>query len=247
MHRSLLLALGLLATLAGPARADETNVAVAANFTGPAKIIADAFTEATGHVAVLSFGSTGQLYTQISQGAPFQVFLAADQARPEKAVAEGLAVAGSQRTYAIGTLVLWSADASLPAGPEMLTAPGVDRIALANPATAPYGAAAMAALESLGMVEAVADRLVQGNNIAQTFQFVTTGNAQAGFVAGSQLTGVTDGVAWTLPGDLYPPIRQDAVLLTTGADNPAARAFLDFLAGPESLKVIQDHGYAVAF
>lgn len=245
MTRSLLLAVGLLATVAAPARADETNVAVAANFTGPAKIIAQAFTEATGHTAVLSFGSTGQLYAQITQGAPFQVFLAADQARPEKAVAEGLAVAGSQRTYAIGTLVLWSADASLPAGPEMLTAPGVERIALANPVTAPYGAAALKTLENLGLANRLADRIVKGTNIAQVFQFVKTGNAPVGFVAGAQLTGISQGSTWTVPANLHPEIRQDAVLLTTGADNPAATAFLDFLAGPESLKVIRGHGYAV--
>lgn len=233
----------MLATL--PVRADQTNVAVAANFTEAATEIATAFHAATGHEAILSFGSTGQLYTQISQGAPFEVFLSADATRPAKAVAEGFGVPGSIFTYAIGQLALWSADPALVTGPESLSNPAITRIALANPETAPYGAAALQTLTHLGLLPGLADKLVQGNSISQTYQFVQTGNAEVGFVAYSQVVDSKDGSLWKVSPDLYDPIRQDAVLLEKGAESVAAKAFVDFLHSPLALRIIVGYGYAV--
>lgn len=230
---------------AGAAAAGQTNVAVAANFTAAANEIAAAFRAETGHDAVLSFGSTGQLYTQITQGAPFEVFLAADTARPARALEEGFAVAGSGFTYAVGRIVLWSADAGLVAGEETLKEGAFDKIAIANPETAPYGTAAVEAMKALGVHDALSARFVQGNNVAQAFQFVETGNAELGFVAASQIAGSDAGSRWDVPAELYAPIRQDAVLLENGADNAAAKAFLDFLKGPSAAAVIEKYGYGV--
>jgi len=236
------LALALLA--AGPARAGETLVAVAANFTATAQEIGAAFAEATDHEAVFSFGSTGKLYAQIAHGAPFQVFLAADAARPEKAEAEGLGVPGTRFTYAVGRLALYSADrARVDLGGAVLSRGDFDRIAIANPQTAPYGAAAIEAMTALGVLDALAPRIVQGDSITQTFQFVMTGNAQLGFVALSQVAGHDRGSRWTIPNDLHAPIRQDAILLRPGEDSAAARAFLDFLKGPEAAAIMTRYGY----
>lgn len=240
-----LAAILLAGLLASPALAAETSVAVAANFTGAAKQIAAAFSEKTGHEAVLSFGSTGQLYAQISQGAPFQVFLAADTARPARALEEGFGVDGTIFTYAIGRIVLWSADPDLVKGEDTLGRGGFDRIAIANPRTAPYGAAAVEAMKGLGVYDALEAKIVQGNNIAQAYQFVETGNAELGFVALSQIAGSEAGSRWEIPGTLYAPIRQDAVLLKTGADNPAAQAFLSFLKGQTAAAIIGKYGYGV--
>ncbi len=231
---------------AAPSRADDCSVAVAANFTAAARDIAAAFETATGHRAVLSFGATGQLYAQITQGAPFEVFLAADAERPARAVAEGLAVPGSVVTYAIGRLVLWSPDPARVRGPETLRDGGFGKLAVANPTTAPYGAAAMQVLAALGLTERVAARTVRGTNIAQTYQFVATGNAELGLVALSQVAGVGNGSRWGVPGDLHDPIRQDAVLLEPGAGKPAATAFLDFLRGDEARAIAESYGYATA-
>jgi len=231
--------------LSGPAMADKTNVAVAANFTQAAKEIAAAFKAETGHEAVLSFGSTGQLYTQITQDAPFEVFLAADTRRPARALAEGFGVEGWDFTYAVGKIVLWSTDAALVKGKETLDGGGFDRIAIANPDTAPYGAAAVEATKGLGVYEMLEAKIVQGNNIAQAFQFVETGNAELGFVAKSQIAGNDAGSRWEVPSELYTPIRQDAVMLKKGADNAAAAAFLDFLKGPVAGAVIKKYGYGV--
>ncbi|SDE73910.1 molybdate ABC transporter substrate-binding protein [Rhodospira trueperi] len=233
-----------LALTAAPARADETLVAVAANFTAAAKEIGAAFTEATGHTATFSFGSTGKLYAQIAHGAPFEAFLAADTARPEKAEAEGLGVPGSRFTYAVGRLVLYSTDPALvdDAG-AVLERDAFDHLAIANPVTAPYGAAAVEVLEALGLQESLKDRLVQGDTIAQAHQFVITGNAEIGFVALSQVVDDDSGSQWMVPQDLYTPIRQDAILLKTGADNPVAAAFLAFLKGPEATAITARYGY----
>jgi len=225
------------------AESAETHVAVAANFTEAAKEIAEAFSAKTGDTALLSFGSTGQLYTQISQGAPFDVFLAADTERPERAVAEGYAVEDTRFTYAIGRIVLWSREPSLIQGETTLKTAEFDRLAIANPATAPYGAAAVETMTALGVHDDLTPKIVQGNNIAQTFQFVETGNAELGFVALSQLAGREDGSRWVVPADLYAPIRQDAVLLKQGEDEPAASTFLDFLKGPEARSIIARYGY----
>jgi len=227
----------------GLAGAGEVKVAVAANFTDAAREIAAAFAAETGHGAVMSFGSTGQLYAQISQEAPFEVFLAADTARPQKALEEGFAIEGTDFTYAVGRIVLWSADAGLVKGEETLRSGSFDRIAVANPETAPYGTAAVEAMRALGVHDALAGRFVQGNNIAQTFQFVQTGNAELGFVAASQVAGNDAGSRWEVPADLYTPIRQDAVLLKKGDGNAAAKDFLDFLRGPVAAAVIGKYGY----
>jgi molybdate transport system substrate-binding protein len=229
-----------------PAGAAETNVAVAANFTDAANEIAQVFKEKTGHDAILSFGSTGQLFTQITQDAPFEVFLAADDERPLKAEKEGLAAPGSRFTYAIGKIVLWSKDPSLVQGRATLRSGDFTRIAIANPSTAPYGAAAVQAMQALGVYDRLETRIVQGNNIAQTYQFVETGNAELGFVARSQVVSDNEGSRWEVPGDLYEPIRQDAVLLAKGADSEAAKAFVEFLRGPDAAPIIAKYGYGTA-
>jgi molybdate transport system substrate-binding protein len=224
--------------------AGETNVAVAANFTEAAKKIAAAFAKKTGHRAILSFGSTGQLYTQITQHAPFQIFLSADEERAKQAVEDGLAVADSRFTYAIGKIVLWSKTPKLVTGQETLKQANFRKIAIANPAAAPYGTAAIEAMMAMNVYEALQPKIVQGNSIAQTYQFVVTGNAELGFVALAQLVGNNGGSRWVVPENLYAPIRQDAVLLKTGQDSEAAKAFLAFLKGPEAIRIIQSFGYA---
>ena len=226
--------------------AGETNVAVAANFTAPAKAIATAFEEKTGHKAVLSFGATGQFYAQIRQGAPFTVFLAADDETPRKAVEEGLAVGDSRFTYAIGRLVLWSRNPATVTGEDTLRTAAFEKIAIANPALAPYGAAAVQAMKALGVHDALQPRIVQGNTIAQAHQFAATGNAEVGFVALSQVIEAGEGSRWVVPDSLHAPIRQDAVLLKTGAADEAAKAFLAFLKGPEAGAVIARFGYGTA-
>ena len=241
--KSFLLA-GVAVLAVGIAHAGTTQVAVAANFTDAANAIGAAFTAETGHEAVFSFGSTGQLYTQITQGAPFDALLSADDIRPAKAVADGLGEAGTVFTYAIGQLALWSAEPGLVDGPEALQDPDLTRIAIANPKTAPYGAAAVQAMQKLGVYDSLLPKIVQGDSITQTFQFVATGNAEIGFVALSQVIGRTDGSLWLVDPSLYDPIRQDAVLLGHGAGNPAARAFLDFLKGETASGIIAGFGYA---
>lgn len=238
--------IAVVATLAGgSAFAAETNVAVAANFTDAVKEIAAAFKQKTGHQAVLSFGSSGQLYTQITQDAPFQIMLSADDERPKKLVADGLAVADSRFTYAIGKLVLWSKTRDYVKGEDTLKAGAFAKLALANPSAAPYGAAAVETLKALKLYETLQPKIVQGNNIAQTFQFIDTGNAELGFVALSQLAGEPAGSRWVVPQALYTPIRQDAVLLKKGEGNEAATAFLAFLKGPEARSIIEKFGYGI--
>jgi molybdate transport system substrate-binding protein len=229
--------------LGSPAKAAQTTIAVAANFTEPTKEIAAAFKAATGHEAVLSFGNSAQILTQIGQGAPFQVFLSADEERPRKAVEDGLAIADTRFTYAVGKLVLWSRDPALVKGGETLKAGAFAKLAIANPAAAPYGAAAVEVLKALGVAEMLQPRIVQGSSIAQAFQFVDTGNAELGFVALSQVVNTTAGSRWMVPQGLYRPIRQDAVLLKTGQDSAAAKAFLAFLRGPQAKGVIARFGY----
>jgi molybdate transport system substrate-binding protein len=227
----------------GRANAGETNVAVAANFTDAAKQIAAAFKEKTGHSAVLSFGSSGQFYTQITQDAPFQVFLSADEERPKKLVEEGLGVADSRFTYAIGKLVLWSKKPNFVKGEETLREATFAKLSICNPVAAPYGAAAVETMQSLKLYDTLKPKLVEGANISQAFQFVDTGNAEIGFVALSQLAGNDSGSRWMVPQDLYKPIRQDAVLLKKGASNEAATAFMNFLKGPEARAIIEKYGY----
>ena len=204
-----------------PALAAATNVAVAANFTEAAQEIARAFKDRTGHEAVLSFGSTGQLYTQITQGAPFEVLLAADVARPAKALEEGFAVPGSRFTYAIGKLVLWSKDPDLVQGEGTLKRGEFTKIAIANPTTAPYGAAAVQAMQALGVYDQLDPKIVQGNNISQTFQFVETGNAELGFVALSQVANDTA----VVKGSVATQADREKVVLAVG--NTAGIAKVD--------------------
>jgi len=224
-------------------QAAEVRVAVAANFTDAAKEIGALFEKKTNHKAVFSFGSTGQLYTQITQDAPFEVFLSADQERPKKAVSDNLAVPDSLFTYATGKIVLFSKDKGLVKGEAILKDGKFTKIAIANPTTAPYGAAAVETLKALGVYDTLSSKIVQGNNIAQTYQFVDTGNAELGFVALSQVAGHDDGSRWIVPEKLYTTIAQDAVLLKRGADNEAARAFVTFLKGPEARAVKEKYGY----
>jgi len=223
--------------------AAQTIVAVAANFTEPAKEIAEIFKQKTGHEAELSFGATGNFYNQIRENAPFEVFFAADSARPQLAIDEGFGVEGSNFTYAIGTLVLWSADEGLMKEENVLfNRERVRHIAHANPQAAPYGKAAIEALKNLGLYEKLKDILVEGQNIAQAFQFVKTGNAEIGFVALSQVIN-EGGAILVVAQEHYSPIKQDAVLLKAGEENEAARAFLDFLKSEEALQIIKKYGY----
>ena len=238
---AVLLALSSLASRAG-----ETSVAVASNVAAPMQEIAAAFQRDTGHKAVLAFGSTGRFYAQVKAGAPFQVLLAADQETPAKLEREGAAVPGTRFTYAIGRLVLWSATPGLVDDRgDVLRKPG-GRIAIADPKLAPYGAAALQVLQKLGLADVLAPRLVQGENIAQAYQFTSSGNAQLGFVALSQVMAggrIAQGSAWIVPADLHAPIRQDAVLLANGRDNEAARALLAYLRSAPALAILRAHGY----
>ncbi|MDG9760833.1 molybdate ABC transporter substrate-binding protein [Pseudomonas sediminis] len=240
-----LLALGLIFT--SGAIADEVKVAVAANFTAPIQALAPAFEQATGHKLVASFGATGQFYAQIKNGAPFDVFLSADDSTPAKLESEGDTVPGSRFTYAIGSLVLWSADASYLDGTDAaLKAGQFKHLSIANPKAAPYGLAATQVLDKLGLTATVKGKLVEGQNITQAHQFVSTGNAELGFVALSQVYKdgqVSSGSAWIVPDDMYDPIKQDAVILKQGANNPAAAALVEYLKGPEAAKVIKSFGY----
>ena len=238
----------LLAAVVHPlATAAEATVAVAANFAEPIKAIAAVLEKTTGHTLRISLGPTGGLYTQIKNGAPFDVFLAADSARPEMLEKDGLAQAGSRFTYAVGKLVLWSArPGRVDDQGAVLKAADLGKVAIANPKTAPYGAAAVEAMEKLGLQAALAPRLVQGESIVQTFNFVKTGNADVGFVAMAQvLQGgrLREGSMWVLPQALYQPIRQDAVLLKRGADNAAAKALIELLRSPNIKDLIRSYGY----
>ena len=248
LRRELLAAIGLLALClsGGVAAAAQTNVAVAANFTDAAKEIALAFRQKTGDDAVLSFGATGQLYTQITQDAPFEILLSADAERPKKAVVDGLGVADSRFTYAIGKLVLWSKDPAVVRGEETLKSGSFSKLSICNPTAAPYGAAAVETMKALKLYEVLQPKLVQGANISQAFQFVDSGNAELGFVALSQLAGKSGGSRWDVPQNLYQPILQDAVLLKKGAGNTAATGFMAFLKGPEARAIIAKYGYAFA-
>lgn len=238
----------LAATGLCAARAAEVQVAVAANFSAPMQAIAEAFEKDSGHKAKLAFGSTGRFYAQIKNGAPFEVLLSADDETPAKLVQEGAAEATSRFTYAIGRLVLWSSKPGfVDAKGEVLRRGQYGKLAVANPKAAPYGRAAIETLTQLGLLAAAEPKFVQGENIAQTFQFVSTGNAELGFVALSQVMKdgkVQEGSAWIVPADLHEPIRQDAVLLAAGRGNPAAQALLDYLKGDKAKSAIRAYGYA---
>ncbi len=243
MNRALLGSLLAGLVLTSAAHGETVSVAVAANFTQVAEELAPIFAEETGHEVVYSFGATGQLYTQITQGAPFMVLLAADDERPTRAVEEGLGVEGSVFTYAIGALALYSTSLDLADGKAVLEGGAFEKIAIADPETAPYGRAATETIEALGLTEAITPKLVTGENITQTLQFVESDNAELGFVAASPAVGKSS--VWLVPAELYEPIRQDAVLLKTGEGNPAATAFVDFLRSEKAVAVIEAAGYVV--
>lgn len=249
MHRfarPLLTALLALVITTG-AQADEVQVAVAANFTGPMKAIAAVFEKTTGHKAELIIGSTGKFYAQIKSGAPFDVFLAADNETPAKLEQEGLAVKGSRFTYATGKLVLWSANGALvDSKGDVLKKGDFKKLAIANPKVAPYGAAAVETMTKLNLLDAITPKLVQGESIGQAFNFIATGNAELGFVALSQvLEGgkLKSGSAWTVPANLHAPIVQDAVVLTRGKDNKAAAELVALLKSERIKDLIRSYGY----
>ena len=233
----------------GTAHAGEVQVAVAANFAGPMEKLAAQFQKDTGHKAILASGATGKFYAQIRNGAPFEVLLSADDETPARLEAEGQVVARSRFTYAVGRLVLWSARANyVDAAGTVLKTGDFRHLAIANPKTAPYGAAAVAVIGKLGLTTRLQPRLVQGENIAQALQFASTGNAELGFVAQAQVWrdgAFTAGSGWIVPASMHAPIRQDAALLTRGAKNPAAQALLDYLRTDKAKALIRAYGYEI--
>lgn len=231
------------------ATAAEVLVAVAANFAAPMQKIVLLFEQDTGHKAVLSLGATGSFYAQIRNGGPFQILLAADDETPIKLEQEGWGIQGSRFTYATGKLVLWSKQANWVDDKGLVLQTGAyKRLAIANPKLAPYGAAALETLVQLGLMQSVQGKLVQGDNIAQTYQFVLTENAQLGFVALSQVYAegkIKQGSAWTVPSNLHKPLQQDALLLNAGKNNAAALALLNYLKGEKAKAIIRSFGYSV--
>jgi len=236
------------------AQAGEVTVAVAANFTAPMQKIAKAFELETGHKAHLAFGATGKFYAQIKNAAPFAVLLAADDETPAKLEKEAFSVVGTRFTYATGRLALWSRQPNLVDDKgEVLRSNrfdqlGIHKIAIADPKLAPYGAAAMEVIQRMGVQSSVSPKLVQGESIGQTYQFVSTENAQLGFVALSQISvdgRITQGSAWVVPQSMHTPLKQDAVLLNAGKDNAAARALLKYLQSNTAKAIIQSYGYAL--
>jgi molybdate transport system substrate-binding protein len=241
------LGIAVLAAWCVAASGAQVQVAVAANMAAPMKKIAADFARATGHDAVIALGSTGRFYAQIRSGAPFEVLLAADDETPAKLEQEGLAVAGTRFTYATGRLVLWSADAAaVDAQGKVLAQPPRGKLAIADPKLAPYGAAAMATLQRLGVLPAWQPFLVQGENIGQAFQFAATGAAPLAFVALAQVMAegrIAKGSAWIVPASLHDPLKQDAVLLGPGRTNPAAQALLNYLRSDGARSALRGYGY----
>ncbi|MDR3451411.1 MAG: molybdate ABC transporter substrate-binding protein [Rhodoferax sp.] len=239
----------LALVLSATVRAETVQVAVAANFTEPMKAIAADFEKDTGNTAQLSFGSTGKFYSQIKNGAPFDLFLAADEATPARLEKEGDAVPGSRFTYATGKLVLWSARSGVvDAQGEVLKKNEFRNIAIAAPNLAPYGAAAVQTLTQLGLLSSLQPKFVQGESIGQTLIFVVTGNAELGFVALSQVYEggkLKSGSGWIVPENLHAPLRQDAVQLHRAKDNKAAAALLVYLKGDKARAVMRSYGYGI--
>ena len=240
--------LGLALVTALPAHAAEVKVAVSSNFSAAIHALAPKFEQATGHEVRISTGSTGKLYAQIRNGAPFGVFLAADTRRPRKLDEAGFVATDGRFTYARGRIALWSPDPEQVAGRGTLAKDDFRHLAIANPKTAPYGLAAKQTLQALGHWTDLKGTIVRGENIGQTHQFVASGNADLGFVALSQISGPNrpaEGSRWLVPQTHYDPIRQQAVLLKDHTDNPAARALVDYLQGAEAAEVIRSFGYAL--
>jgi molybdate transport system substrate-binding protein len=239
--------LGALLMMAQVAQAGEVRVAVAANFTAPMQEIVPLFEQTSGHKVSLSFGSTGKFYAQIKQGAPYDVLISADSKTPQKLDGDGLTVPGSRFVYALGALVLWSAQPGLVDDKgAVLRKGGYNKLAIGDPKLAVYGTAAQETLEGLGLWQALSPKLVRGENITQTYQFAATGNAELGFIALSQISKggkVTGGSWWIVPAHHYKPIEQSAVMLSSAKDAEASKAFLAFLKGPQAATVIRSYGY----
>lgn len=231
----------------GAAHAENVHVAVAANFTAAMKDVAAQFEKGSEHKVTLSFGSSGKIFAQIQNGAPFQVFLSADQDKPEALEKAGLSVPGSRYTYAIGALALWSSKPGfVDESYTRLKSGDFNKLSLANPKLAPYGAAAIEVLEALKLTEATKSKWVQGENISQTYQFIASGNADLGFVALAQIMDkghIKGGSSWIVPNELYSPIRQDAVLLESAKDSAGAKALLTYLRSDEARTIIRSYGY----
>lgn len=238
----------LLALAAWPALAEPLRIAVASNFLMPARALAEQYRVETGQPVKISAGSTGKLYAQIVNGAPYDLFFAANAREPERLEAAGLTVPGSRFTYALGRLVLWSADGERlkdADGAAWLKRGDYARLAVANPKTAPYGAAAVQVLDALAVDRSRAGRLVVGENVSQAYQFAASGNVDAGFVALSQILTRPGGSYWQVPADDYAPIAQQAVWLKRSADKAEARAFIDWLRSARVAAVIAGFGYGV--
>ena len=229
--------------------AAEVLVAVAANFAAPMQKIAPLFEKDTGHKVILSFGATGSFYAQIKNGGPFQILLSADDETPLKLEKEGLGIVGSRFTYATGKLVLWSKQpGKVDDAGQILKAGNFQRLAMANPKLSPYGMAAHETLAKLDLLQTVQPKIVQGDNIAQTYQFVFTENAQLGFVALSQVyadSKIAQGSAWVVPSHLHSPLKQDALLLNPGKNKPAAEALMNYLKSDKARKIIRAFGYEI--
>jgi molybdate transport system substrate-binding protein len=233
-------------TAVPPAFAEQALVAVAANFIPPLREIAMEFEKTTGHTLRVAAGSSGNFYSQIKNGAPFDVFFSADMERPKLLEDEGLGVKNSRFTYAIGRLVLWSPNADLVKGEETLRSKPFKRLAIANPKTAPYGVAAMQAMQKLELWENLQPQIVMGESLGQTMGFIESGNAQLGFVALSQVLDPKikgQGSRWDVPTHLHEPIQQDVILLTKAKENAAAKALMEFIGGPHAKKIIERYGY----
>jgi len=242
---SLILLLGVNASMV--VHAEETSIAVSANFSAPIQKLALAFHEETGHEVKVSLGSTGKFYAQIQNGAPFDILLAADQETPQRLENEKLGLENTRFTYATGVLALWSrGEGFIDSKGEILQKSTYRHLAIADPKLAPYGLAAIQVITKLGLLDKVKYKLVQGENINQTFQFVATGNAEMGFVALSQIfldSKIKEGSAWIVPVGLYQPLHQDAILLIPGKDNSAAKAFLLYLKTEKAKKIMRQYGY----
>ncbi len=247
LRRTFLAALSISAALVGfSAQAGDVKVAVAANFTDAATELATAFEAKTGNKVVMSFDPSGAFFSQIEQDAPFEVFLSADAERPGKLEADGFGIKGTRFVYAYGTLVLWSATPGFVDNKGDVLAKGkYEHLSIADPASAPYGVAAVETLKKMGLYDKVLPKIVKGTSIAQAYTFVNTGAAELGFIALSQVYKTPHGSMWSVPRDDYTPIDQQAILLKPGADDPAAKAYLDFLKSPEAVKIIKSYGYEV--
>lgn len=239
-----------LVCAAGVSTAEQLMVAVASNFTATMRELSTAFTKESGHTLNISFGSSGKFYAQIIHGAPFQIFLSADQTKPEALIKAGFVAPASRFTYALGALALWSPNtAVVDARGDVLSGGNYRKLAIANPLLAPYGAAAVDVLRHLNLEASTRSSWVSGENIAQTYQFVSTGNAELGFVSLSQIMDhgrLISGSVWIVPKDLYRLIKQDAVLLKTAEHNAAAQEFMAFLRSAKAKHIIRSYGYQLA-